>query len=76
MDEKREWELRTKMRKGIPLTLSEEKELFPETFQEIQRLSPGDRVLKFEAICKWLGVKPTQIIGHIVRKHKPEKDKP
>jgi hypothetical protein len=49
---------------------------FPETFQEIQRLSPGDRVLKFEAICKWLGVKPTQIIGHIVRKHKPEKDKP
>jgi hypothetical protein len=71
MDEKGEWELRLKVHNGIPLTISEEKELFPENFQPIPRLSPQQRVSKLEAICNWLGVKPSQIVGHIIKKHKP-----
>lgn len=61
MDEKREWELRLKMRAGIPLTISEEKELG--LIEEIPRLSPEDRVRKFEAACKMFGIKPSQILG-------------
>jgi len=71
MDEKGEWELRLKVHNGIPLAISEEKELFPENFQPIPRLSPQQRVSKLEAICNWLGVKPSQIVGHIIKKHKP-----
>jgi hypothetical protein len=70
MDEKREWELRLKMHNGIPLTISEEKELFPEHFQEPPRLSPEQRVSKLEAICKWLGIKPSQVIPHIISKRR------
>jgi hypothetical protein len=73
MDEKREWELRLKVHNGIPLTISEEKELFPENFQPIPRLSPQQRVSKLEAICKGLGIKPHQVIGAIIEKHKSPK---
>lgn len=63
MDDQRRWELTLKMHRGEPLTISEEKELFPENFQEIPRLTPEERVQKFEAACKWFGVKPSQILG-------------
>jgi len=68
--EKRDWELWLKMRAG-KLTRAEEKELFPENFQAIPKLSPEERVRKFEQACKWFGVKASEIIGPILQKEEP-----
>jgi hypothetical protein len=64
MDEKRYLELRLKITTTGQLTASEVRELERFEGELIKKLTPEERVQKFEAACKWFGVKPSQILGN------------
>lgn len=64
MDEKRYLELRLKITTTGQLAASEVRELERFEGELIKKLTPEERVQKFEAACKWFGVKPSQILGN------------